>query len=53
MKYACGECSLDMKIQALEYPRYNSIIGQDLTPTPLINRLEELCYIIGSLIKLC
>jgi hypothetical protein len=49
MKYACGDCSVDMKVQAVDNPKYNFIIGQDIFPTPKTKRFEELCDFIGSI----
>lgn len=49
MKYACGDCAVDMKVQAVDNPKYNFIIGQDIFPTPKTKKIEELCDFIGSI----
>lgn len=49
MKYACGDCSVDMKVQTVDNPKYNFIIGQDIFPTPKTKKFEELCDYIGSI----
>lgn len=49
MKYACGECSVDMKVQSVDNPKYSFIIGQDIFPRPKSKKFEELCDFIGSI----
>ena len=49
MKYACGDCSVDMKVQTVDNPKYNFIIGQDIFPTPKTKKFKELCDFIGSI----
>lgn len=49
MKYACGDCSIDLKVQAVDNPKFNFIIGQDIFPTPNTKEFEDLCNFIGSI----
>jgi hypothetical protein len=49
MKYACGDCSVDMKVKTVDNPKYNFIIGQDIFPKPKTKKFEELCDFIGSI----
>jgi len=49
MKYACGDCSVDMKVQSVDNPKYSFIIDQDIFPTPKTKKFDELCDFIGSI----
>ncbi len=49
MKYGCGECSVDMKVQAVDNQKYSFIIGQDIYPRPKTKKFKELCDFIGSI----
>jgi hypothetical protein len=49
MKYACGDCSLEMKVQAVNNKNYKFIIGKEIFPTPKTKRFEELCDYISSI----
>ncbi len=48
MKYACGDCSIDMRVKTVDHPKFNFIIGQDISPTPKTKKHEELCDFSGS-----
>lgn len=48
MKYACGDCSIDMRVKSVDHPKFNFIIGQDIFPIPKTKKHEELCDFIGS-----
>ena len=49
MKYACGDNSVDMKVEAVDNPKYNFVIGYDIFPTPNQKKFEELSDYIGSI----
>jgi hypothetical protein len=42
MQYACGDCSVDMKVKMVDNSKYNFIIGQDILPTPQSKKFDEL-----------
>lgn len=48
MRYACGDCILDMKVQAVDNPTYNFILGKDILPKPENLPVENLCDFIQS-----
>ena len=49
MQYACGDCSINMKVQAVDDPRFNFIVGQDIFPTPRTKSFDELCDFVVSI----
>lgn len=48
MQYACGECSIDMKVKAVSNPNYNFIIGHDVFPKPAIKNSGMLCDYVSD-----
>ena len=48
MQYACGDCSLDMRVETVSNSKYNFIIGHDILPTPSLKKLDELCNYISD-----
>lgn len=43
MKYACGDCSVDMKVNRVNDARYRFIIGKDVFPIPEHGSFYDLC----------
>jgi hypothetical protein len=49
MHYACGDCSIDMKVNTVDNKDYNFIAGHDALPMPGTKSREELCDFVGSI----
>jgi hypothetical protein len=48
MRYACGDCSVDMKVKTVDNKDYKFIIGQDVFPTPETKKFDQLCDFIDE-----
>ncbi|MEJ8817238.1 hypothetical protein [Lacibacter sp. H407] len=43
MQYACGDCSIDMKVIKVDNEKFNFIIGRDVFPIPKEKGFSEFC----------
>jgi hypothetical protein len=48
MKYACGECSVEMKVLSVNNTQYHFIIGEEIFPVPSGSKSAELCAFISN-----
>ena len=49
MQYACGDCSLDMKVQRIDNKKYQFIVDRDVFPKPGTKLSYELCSFIADM----
>lgn len=48
MKYACGECSVEMKVLSVNNPKYHFMIGEEIFPVPAGSESADLCAFIST-----
>jgi hypothetical protein len=49
MQYACGDCSIDMKVVKIDNAKYDFIIGNDVFPVPKEKSFSEFCdFVMGT-----
>jgi hypothetical protein len=48
MQYACGDCSIEMKVKAVSNPEYQFITGYDIFPKPATKNQEMLCDYVSN-----
>jgi hypothetical protein len=48
MMYACGDCSIDMKVEWVNNNKYKFLLGHDIFPTPQKKDFYKLCDYISN-----
>jgi hypothetical protein len=48
MEYACGDCSLEMKVLSVNNNQYHFLIGEEIFPVPARSKSAELCAFIST-----
>ncbi len=48
MKYACGDCSLEMKVLSVNSSQYHFILQEEIFPLSVNDKADELCTYISN-----